>query len=110
LSDFIITSPSLREQPFTTEQDTAYLRCFFIGWSPKVFNMPSIEAKFSKRLRELREDRKLTQEELAARSGLDYKHIQRLEGSDPSSPTLATIEKLANALDLQPWQLLKFER
>jgi len=62
--------------------------------------MNSITQKFSSTLRRLRTEKALTQEELAQRSGVDYKYLQKLEGQNPSSPTLSTLEKLANGLGI----------
>lgn len=70
--------------------------------------MENINIRFGRRLRELRKRYKLTQEELSEASGLDYKYIQRLEGKNPSSPTLNSLEKLAKALKIKPTELLKF--
>ena len=58
-------------------------------------------------LRKLRNDKKLTQEELAQRSGVDYKYLQKLEGQNPSSPTLSTLKKLANGLNVPLTELIK---
>lgn len=55
---------------------------------------------FPQALRKLRTARKLTQEELALRAGVDYKYLQKLESRKPSSPTLATLGKLAHGLDM----------
>lgn len=62
--------------------------------------MENINVVFSKALRKLRMDKGLTQEQLAELSGLDYKYLQKLESNKPSSPTLATLEKLAIGLKL----------
>lgn len=62
--------------------------------------MESINNRFSKILREFRTEKRLTQEELAELSGLDYKYLQKLESNNPSSPTLATLEKIANGLNV----------
>jgi transcriptional regulator with XRE-family HTH domain len=70
----------------------------------------NINIKFGKKLRELRRKKKLTQEELAQASGLDYKYIQRLEGKKPSSPTLNSLEKLAKAFNISMPSLLKLHR
>ena len=70
--------------------------------------MENINLRFGKRLRELRKKGKLTQEELAQASGLDYKYIQRLEGKKPSSPTLSSLEKLAKAFDISIANLIRF--
>ena len=66
----------------------------------------SIRLKFSRRLRELREKKNLTQQELAELADLDYKHIQRLESKNPTDPKLETIEKLAKAFGVSCAKLL----
>jgi len=68
----------------------------------------ALEKKLAKRLRLLRKEKKLTQELLAEKAGLEYKYIQMLEGKTPPSATLRTLSKLARALDLEVWQLLQF--
>ena len=70
--------------------------------------MENINIRFGKRLKNLRKEKKLTQEELAYSAGLEYKYIQRLEGKKPSSPTLNSLEKLAKAFGITPAELLKF--
>jgi len=62
--------------------------------------MDKITKDFSRTLKRLRTEKNLTQEELAQRSGLDYKYFQKLEGQSPSSPTLSTLNKLARGLGL----------
>lgn len=59
-----------------------------------------INKKFATRLKKLRLEAELTQEETAARAGIDYKHYQKLESKNPPSPTLDTLEKLSKALKL----------
>ena len=54
--------------------------------------------RFSKRLRALKKDRGFTQEQLAELSGIDYKHLQLLEGKNPPAIRIDTLEKLAKAL------------
>ena len=51
----------------------------------------------SARIRALRKAADLTQEELAAKSGLPQSHISRLEAAK-HSPSRVTLEKIANAL------------
>ncbi len=70
--------------------------------------MKNINRRFGDNLRELRKKFKLTQEQLAQLSEVDYKYIQRLEGKAPSSPSLNIIEKLAKALKISPAKLLDF--
>lgn len=50
------------------------------------------------RVKELREKRKLTQEELAAKSGVSRALISSLESGERTTTTTSTIEKLADAL------------
>jgi len=56
-------------------------------------------------LRELRHEKKLSQEELSLRAGLQRKYISHLEKAD-HQPKLETLFKLATALDITPSQLL----
>ena len=51
----------------------------------------------SRRIRKLRKERGLTQEQLAERAGLPQSYISRLENGE-HSPTAKTIEKLARGL------------
>ena len=68
-----------------------------------------IEKKLSRRIRELRKKKRLTQEKLAELAGIDYKHIQLLEGKNPSMPKLDTVEKIAEAFNISITKLLDFK-
>ena len=68
--------------------------------------MENINIRFSKKLKELRNNKKLTQEALSELAGIDYKYLQKLESNNPSSPTLQMLEKIANALDINIIELL----
>ncbi|MCK5451577.1 MAG: helix-turn-helix transcriptional regulator [Candidatus Omnitrophica bacterium] len=59
-----------------------------------------IKVKFAKHLKKLREERGLTQQQLAELSNLEYKHIQRMESKKPCDVKLSTLEKLAKAFCL----------
>jgi len=61
------------------------------------------------RLRALRSARGLTQEQLAERAGLTYKHYQAVEAGRKRDMRLSTLCRLAVALDLKPYQLLMDE-
>jgi transcriptional regulator with XRE-family HTH domain len=65
----------------------------------------SLTAGFGLAVRQLRERRKLSQESLAHSSGLHRNHLGQLERGE-MSPTLATIETLAQALDLSASELI----
>jgi len=63
--------------------------------------------KFSGHLKHLREERKLSQEELALKSNLDRTYIGRIERTE-RNPTLKVLYKLAIALDMSLPELLTF--
>jgi len=67
----------------------------------------TIRRILAKRLKVLRERRGLTQQGLAERANLDYKHLQSLEGKRPPNVTLDTLERLARALSTSPADLLR---
>jgi len=68
-----------------------------------------IRFKFAKRLKELREKYGYTQEDLAERANIEYKHIQKLEGRNPHNPRLDTLEKIAKAFNISLSKLLDFK-
>ncbi len=69
-----------------------------------------IRLRFARRLRALRRRCGWTQEELAERAELAYRHVQRLESlKNPPPAKIDTLEKLARAFKLSPEQLLAFE-
>lgn len=65
-----------------------------------------IRVKFGKKLKELRNKRKLTQEKLSELTGIDYKYLQRIEGKNPPNIKLETIARLARSLEVDPSKLL----
>ncbi len=66
-----------------------------------------LQRKFGKRLRYLRRDRDITQEQLAELIDRSVSFISLLEKGE-SSPSLETIAKLAKALDVEVAELFKF--
>ena len=56
-------------------------------------------------LRHLRAKRGLTQEQLAEKAGIKYKHYQSIESGRKPDVRLSTIVKLAKGLSLEPWEL-----
>jgi transcriptional regulator with XRE-family HTH domain len=60
---------------------------------------------FADRVREIRLQRGLSQEDLAFEAGMHRTAISFIERAE-RSPTLETIEKLALALDVQPAELM----
>ena len=65
----------------------------------------TIERAFGEVLRELRKQKKFSQEELAFESGLDRSFISLLE-TGRQQPSLITIFQLAKALGVSPSQLI----
>jgi transcriptional regulator with XRE-family HTH domain len=61
------------------------------------------------RVRQLREALHLTQEAFAERAGLKYKHYQSMEGGRKIDIRFSTLEKLAKACGLEPWELLNLD-
>ena len=57
-------------------------------------------------VRQLREQRRLSKAELAARCGLAPSYLSRLESGDYKSPTVATLVTIARGLDVDPRELL----
>lgn len=56
-------------------------------------------------LRDARLRRNLTQDELAARAGVDQTTISSLETGRHTNPTLETVQRLADALGVSPARL-----
>jgi len=71
--------------------------------------VPTIEVvKIGKNLKRLREDRLLTQAELAERAGIALSSLVRVE-NDQVDPRFSTIRKLARALDVDHRELTRRE-
>lgn len=71
--------------------------------------MPTIEAvKIGKNLKQLRENRLLTQAELAERSGMALSSLVRIE-NDQVDPRFSSIRKLASGLNVHPQELTNRE-
>lgn len=66
----------------------------------------SPETAFGRVLKKVRNDRELSQDELAARSGYHRTYIGQLERGE-KSPSLRTLFDLASTLDVAPSSLLK---
>lgn len=64
--------------------------------------------KLGRRIKVLRERAGLTQEKLAEESGISLDYMGKIEVSI-NKPGLKTILKLADALKIEPFELLKFD-
>jgi transcriptional regulator with XRE-family HTH domain len=69
---------------------------------------PSVSVLFGRRLRALRTLRRFTQEELGERAGLSGKFISQIE-IGAGNPSLRVLARIAKALGVQLWELLRFE-
>ena len=68
-----------------------------------------IRLQFARRLKQKRHAAKLTQEKVAELIGVSARYYQMLESKKPTAVKIDTIEKLAKALKVPAWKLLKFE-
>lgn len=69
--------------------------------------MANLRTKFGKRLRQLRRQRNMTQEQLANVAEVSVEFISYIERGI-NAPSFETIEKLAKALDVEPAELFIF--
>ena len=65
-----------------------------------------METELGRRIKVLRKERGVTQEQLAELIGTSYKYLQRIEGKNPPDVRLTTIRRLAKALKVKPADLL----
>jgi transcriptional regulator with XRE-family HTH domain len=70
--------------------------------------LSNIVGRVGARLKQLRQARKLTQEQLGEAAGLSYKFVGEIERG-VGNPTLTTLEALANALQVAVTDLLAEE-
>lgn len=70
---------------------------------------PEIRLQFARRLKAIRKQRHLTQEQMAERLEMDIRYYQRLESNKPGAVKIDTIGKIAKALNLTPSKLLDFK-
>lgn len=68
-----------------------------------------IKARFGRRLRELRQSRGLSQEELAFRAGLHRTYVSSAERGE-RNVSLVNLDKLATALEVDMCDLFNFSR
>jgi len=66
-----------------------------------------LERQFGKKLRQLRKDRALTQEQLAEKVNVSYQAISNIERGI-TGPSFATLAQIAKALKVKPGDLFDF--
>jgi transcriptional regulator with XRE-family HTH domain len=57
-------------------------------------------------LRRIRLLRGLTQQATAEKAGIEYKYFQNIEAGRWRNLTLSTLQKIADAVGVKPWELL----
>ena len=67
----------------------------------------SIQVKVGKQIQKLRELKGISQQDLAAKCNFEKSNMSRLEAGRVN-PTLSTLEKIANALDVTFIELFSF--
>jgi transcriptional regulator with XRE-family HTH domain len=58
-------------------------------------------------MKRLRLARGLTQQSLAEKCGMEYKHLQKIESGRWPALQMATMERLAKGLGVEAWQLIR---
>ena len=71
-------------------------------------DISTLAKKFATRVRFERIKRRYSQEKLAELAGIGRSTLTQIE-AQTSSPTLDVVEKLANALEYEPYELLIFK-
>lgn len=68
-----------------------------------------VKVLFAKKLKAIREERKLSQLDLALLCDVDRAYIGRIE-SLKRVPSLVILQKIADGLEIPLWQLVKFDK
>lgn len=71
-------------------------------------NISTLAKKFATRVRFERTKRRYSQEKLAELAGIGRSTLTQIE-AQTSSPTLDVVEKIATALEYEPYELLIFK-
>ncbi len=70
--------------------------------------MKNIKKLLGERIKEIRKSKKLTQEQLAERIGIEIPSLSNIENGK-NYPNSETIEKIANGLEMEIFELYIFE-
>jgi len=73
-----------------------------------VFKMKTKKELLGMRIKEFRENRRLTQDKLAERVGIDPKHLSRIENGR-NYPSLETLEKILSSMDVTYEEIFNFK-
>lgn len=63
---------------------------------------------FGRRIREIRNSKKMSMEDLAHVAGFSYSKIARIELGE-SNTSISAAKKLAECLEVEVWELFRFE-
>ena len=70
--------------------------------------MSTLRDGFTKRLREVRMEEGISQQQLSRQAGFDRTYVGKVERGE-ISPSLDAIEEIAKELDINPMELFNFE-
>ena len=70
--------------------------------------MDNIKELLGRRIRELRKDKKLTQEQFAELIGIEPRNLIKIENAQ-TFPRIQTLEKILEVLDISPQTLFRVE-
>ena len=85
------------------ESELSFLERSFRRWFSWFMDLKEVMAV---NLRRIRHDKKMTQEELAERSGLSARYVGAIERADVSA-SVTVLGQIAEALGVEPGKLLK---
>lgn len=69
----------------------------------------SLQTHISKRIKQIREEKNISQSELGAMCNFEKSNMSRLE-SGRISPSLITLYKISKALEVEFYELFKFDK
>ena len=67
----------------------------------------SLQKRVGKRIREIRDEKNISQQDLAAKCNFEKSNMSRLEAGKVN-PTLSTLEKISSALEVNITELFNF--
>ena len=95
----------------TYDKSSRFINCYSIIFFCPIFDnnfMSNIKKLLGNRIREIRRSKNLTQERLAEMGGIGTPNISYIE-TGKFAPSMDTLEKIAEVLDVKPFELYMFE-
>ncbi len=95
----------------TYDKSSRFINCYSIIFFCPIFDnnfMSNIKKLLGNRIREIRRSKNLTQERLAEMVGIGTPNISYIE-TGKFAPSMDTLEKIAEVLDVKPFELYMFE-